>query len=409
MNTCLMCRTQSCRELLDLGNQPVSQHFFDGTQAEDTGPIVLGQCEHCGLVQLIGSIAAEKLTPRYDWLTYNEPEEHLAALVEVLQSLPGITTDACISGVSFKEDPALRYFQQGGFRRTWRIDMAGDLGITDTKAGPEMVQQHFQPPLVSRLHQKYGVPDVVIARLILEHTHDTANFLKTLRQLVKPTGYVAIEVPECARAFDTLDYTTLWEDHVLYFVESTLCRSLEMGGFSVVRLERYQYPYENCMVAIARPQPTADASSTGTDDIQFEKRQATTFAEGFRGRQQALRQLLTQWRRRGKVALFGAGHGAAMFVNLLGLGDLINFVIDDHPHKRGLRMPGSRLPIVGSEVLETGEVALCLSSLGANSEKKVLRKHQAFVAHGGAFASIIPASKEEPLTWLAHPTGATTT
>jgi hypothetical protein len=102
----------------------------------------------------------------------------------------------------------------------WRVDMA-DLAITLPNAGIETVQSRIQPPLADRLRQRYGAPDLVVARMILEHTSDPSAFLETVRSLVHPAGYVVLDVPDCGRALDCLDYTTLWEDHALYFVEET--------------------------------------------------------------------------------------------------------------------------------------------------------------------------------------------
>ena len=73
--------------------------------------------------------------------------------------------------------------------------------------------------------------------------------------------------------------------------------------------------------------------------------------------------------------------------------DAIDCVIDDNPHKRGLFMPGSRLPIVGSSALLERGIRLCLLSLNPIGEQKVIEKNAAFVAAGGAFASIFPASE----------------
>jgi hypothetical protein len=85
---------------------------------------------------------------------------------------------------------------------------------------------------------------------------------------------------------------------------------------------------------------------------------------------------------------------------------LIDFVVDDHPRKRGLRLPGSRLPIVGSEVLAGNEVKLCLSSLGPESEAKVVQKFRHFVEQGGTFASIYPTRPGSLLNFIAGPGAA---
>lgn len=406
MNTCLVCRQPKCGELHDFGNPAICHHFFDGGKSEDAHPLVLGICEQCATVQCLTPIPPEKLVPRVDWISYNEPEAHLDSLVETLCQLPGITQDSVIAGLSYKEDTTLRRFRERGFQNTWRMDTKGDLEITDPKAGVEMIQKQAQPGLAQNLRARYSAPDIMIVRHVLEHTHDTLGFMETFRRLVKPTGYVVFEVPDCARAFDLLDYTTLWEDHTIYFVEPTFLQCLKRGGFSIERFERFRAPYENCLVAITRPQPSSAPAEIGLEDSKIEKGRALGFANGFFERKKALRSLLVDWRRQGKITAFGAGHQLAMFINLMEVGDLIEFVVDDHPRKCGLRMPGSRLPIVSSSALLSENIKLCLSSLGAESERKVVEKQKAFIQNGGVFASIFPINHNSLLNFVAGAAGA---
>lgn len=398
MTICQVCGKPQCVELADFGKQPLCHHFFDGTQAEGMHPLVLGRCENCGLVQLTKRIDPKEMIPRFDWLVYNEPEQHVDELVKVLRGLPGLPPDANICGISHKDESTLRRFREQGFGKVWRVDPRSDLGISNPREGIETIQQRLQPHLAEGLRKKYGAPDLVIARHVLEHTHDTLGFMETLHRLVKPTGYVVFEVPDCAQPFELLDYTTLWEDHTLYLGEAALQKCLAAGGFSTVRVESYPAPYETAVVAITKPQTGANVSLLSTND-QLED-QALRFAQAWGPRRTALRDSLSDWRNDGKIALFGAGHHAVMFLNLLGVADLIEFVIDDHPRKRGLRMPGSRLPIVGSEELMKANVKFCLTSLGAGSEKKVMQKHAGFVRRGGTFASIFPTARDKVLTHL---------
>ena len=403
MTTCFLCGERQCRELVDFGDQPVCHHYFDGREPEGTNRIALGQCDACGLVQLTRAIPAEKLVPRFDWIAYNEPEGHLDKLVTALRGLPGITPAANIAGTSYKEDSTLRRFCELGYAHTWRIDPISDLGASDNRTGMETIQSRLRPDVVKSLQKKHGAPDIVIVRHVLEHTYNPREFMQALRQLVKPGGYVVFEVPDCARGFDLLDYTVLWEDHSLYFGEPTLLMCLRRGGFSVVRFLRFTAPYENSLVAIVSPQGTTAATGLTKKEMETEKNRVRGFAEGFPKRRAAVRRLLVEWHQHGKIAMFGAGHHAAMFINVLGLTDLIDFVVDDHPRKCGLRMPGSRLPIINSEALIRENVRLCLTSLGFESEKKVVQKHRDFVRQGGTFASIFPVNPEALLNFVAGP------
>ena len=401
MRECAACQQPTCAEIINFGELPICHHFLKEGETEVTHPAALGQCSFCGLVQMMEPIPPAKLVPRFDWITYNEPEAHLDAVVEMLQGLPGITSASSIAGLSYNDDSTLRRFRERGFQKTWRVDMSADLEIQVPNAGIETVQSRVKPPLAAKLRQKYGTPDLLIARMILEHTGQASALLQTLRELISPSGYVVFDVPDCGRAFDLFDYTTLWEDHTNYFVEATFRGALTNAGFELERFECYRGPYENCLVAVAKPGASQRLTPLAEPEKALERKRARDFASKFKERRNSVRRELEGWRNQGKVALFGAGHQSVMFINLMGLSDLVEFVVDDHPHKCGRKLPGSRLPIVPSTALYSENIKFCLSSLGAASEPKVIKKHEQFVQQGGVFASIFPVNRESVFNLLA--------
>jgi len=422
-STCIVCRQPAVRQLADFGPQPVGHHFLENPDASaGTHPIVLGQCDACGLAQLIQPIPPEKLVPRVDWIRYNEPEAHLDRLVDSLTRLPELTPASRLLGITYKEDTSLRRFEERGFQQTSRLDQVEDLGIANPCAGVEYVQQRLTPQIVPHLRQRHGTPDLILVRHVIEHTHDTPAFLETFRQWVAPKGYVVFELPDCARGFDLLDYTTFWEDHSLYFVESTFRSTLQLHGLDVVGFHRYPGPYEQCLVAITQPaaptpglpmdpasvaagvrpalQPGVSPGGTAPTDVSTELTRVRTFAEGFPARRDAIRRQLKAWNSEGPIGLFGAGHQASTFLNLVQVADLIDFVIDDHPKKSGRFMPGCGLPILSSEDALKRGAKVWLSTVGAESERKVVERNRAFVEQDGIFASIYPIRPGELFTPL---------
>jgi len=398
--TCLACQQPAVSRLADFGPQPIGHHFLENpTDSADTHPIVLGQCESCGLAQLIQPIPPAQLVPRVDWIRYNEPEAHLDALVDSLTQLPGLERTAKILGLTYKEDSSLRRFQERGFPHTTRLEMVADLQISNPCAGVEWVQHQLKPSFVPHLRARHGSPQLILVRHILEHTHNTPAFLAAFRDWVDPKGYVVFELPDCARGFDLLDYTTFWEDHSLYFVESTFKATLEHHGLEVAAFFRYPGPYEHCLVAVTQPRPMRPAPSL--DYVPAERTRIRRFAEGFSSRREAIRAQLTAWRAQGPIALFGAGHQASTFLNLVGVADLINFVIDDHPRKAGRYMPGCGLPIVTSEFARQSNAQVWLSTVGAEGERRILEKNQDFVRNGGRFVSIYPTQPDSLFTPIA--------
>ena len=90
--------------------------------------------------------------------------------------------------------------------------------------------------------------------------------------------------------------------------------------------------------------------------------------------------------------MLGAGHLAGAFINLYGLADCIEFVVDDNPHKQRLFMPGSRLPIRPASELIRREIDLCLMTVRPEIEREVVQRNEAVRLRGGMLASVFPDS-----------------
>ena len=127
MKVCQICKKEGCNKLIDFGKHPVCHKFTNGNEKEEKYPLTLGQCQFCGVAQLMSPIPINGLIPQYDWITYNEPEEHLDHLAEVIKNLPGITKKSAICGISYKEDTMLTRLNRLGFNDTWRLNMKEDL------------------------------------------------------------------------------------------------------------------------------------------------------------------------------------------------------------------------------------------------------------------------------------------
>jgi hypothetical protein len=386
MDVCRICSRPAVREWLDFGPQAVRNRFLRSRDdREYTHPLAIGCCRACGTVQLADPPPVGELRPRFGSIRYNEPESHLDHVAAALARLPGVTPGSAFAGLTYKDDSTLARLNRLGFAATWRPDPQSDLGIDCAFAGIESVQEQLTPRAAEILTTKFGRPDVLLVRHVLEHAYDTRAALDWARTLVRPGGYVAFEVPDSARALDRLDYTTVWEEHVLYFTPATFRGCLERVGFEVVSLESYPYTLENSLVVIARP---GDSRARSEADAAELARAARFTREFPRVRERVRKQLDA----RGRVAMLGAGHLTGAFVNLYGLADRVEFVADDNPNKQGLFMPGSRLPVCSPAELMSQAIDLCLMTVRPEIEGAVAAKNAAFTARGGVLASVFPES-----------------
>jgi len=245
--------------------------------------------------------------------------------------------------------------------------------------------------LAEELSAAQGPADLLLVRHILEHAHRPRLMLEACRKLVKQGGLLVFEVPDCCKVLNGHDHCFLWEEHISYFTPETLKGFLVGAGFNDVEIIVYPYPMEDSLIAIARNDVSEGPRSE--IDLKAEISRIEEFAGSYLTRGSKIRKHLQRLQADGKrVALFGAGHLAAKFINFYGLSPYLIGVIDDNQHKLGRLMPGSKLPIIGSSCLENGDVDLCLLTLNPESEQKVLKARAEYLTRGGKFRSIFSAS-----------------
>src|SRR3989338_680714 len=366
MASCRSC-TGPVLSQLNLGLQPVCNRFLSSAlDTEYKHPLELGVCLQCGIMQLLNPFPVKELQPKVDWITYHEPEGHLDALAAQFSAL--LPRGGLVLGISFKDDSTLERLQKKGFR-TQRLDLVKDLEIAATGAGVETIQSQLTPSQAQAISQTYGKADALIVRHILEHVYDIPHFLQALKELLKPRGYAMLEVPDCSKQLELLDYSTIWEEHLVYFTPETFKNCLLRSGFLIERFERVPDAIEGPMFAMVR---LNQDSLVSENDFSFSKNVADemklvqAFCGSFADSKRKMHDFFFQQKQ--PLAVFGAGHSAAVLINLFELP--VSRVIDDNEHKKGLYLPGSRVPICSSDTLVAGE--WCVLGINPAAEAKIV-------------------------------------
>ncbi len=386
---CLACQSHVLAPRIDFGPQPLSNRLLTSpNEDEATFGRSLIQCAACGLLQFEHLIPPGELRPRIEASRFNEPEGHLDEMTANILAATTLHAGDLAVGLCYKDASTLDRLAKISPARTVILDTARDLGDASPTAGLETIQALLDEKQARRFADRHGKAKVVVARHFLEHAQDFECFSNAVRALLTDDGLLILEEPDFSIPLDTGDCSTIWEERSVFFTPATLQASLRTMGFMLSRLDTHGYPLENALVAIATPGQRVDAD---TPDLAGELARGVAFASDALRVKHAVREYLEAVVLAGKeVAIFGAGHMSSNFINLLGIGDVVAFSVDDHPKKCGRFLPGSRVPILPSEALNDRNAGLCLLSVRPEIENAIMAKFPAFAARGGVFASILP-------------------
>jgi len=306
MDTCNVCGKTEVPVALDLGPQPVCHHFITENDDNELYPLRLGQCDTCATVQLIGPAPVEALIPRYPWITCTEPEDHLDELVDKLINLPGINKDSRVVGISFKEDTTLARFHKRGFNNTWRIPEEA-LEIDDTLNSVETVQQRLTTQVAENIVANTDQADILIARHIIEHAYDLRGFIQACRIILSAQGYLVFEIPDCHYALNNFDYTTVWEEHTIYFTPRTFKQMFALHDLELIEMQTIPYLQEQSHIGIARLSTRSSMQTLTKPELDSEKEQAKRFFQVFAENKNSLHKYMDVLQKKfGPLALLGA-------------------------------------------------------------------------------------------------------
>jgi len=380
---------------LDFDLQPVSNRFYslNSDQVAPKFPLGIEIDSESGLIKLKSPFPVEELKPRHGWLTCFEPEDHLDNLVDKLIKLPRINNNSVIGAYSFKDDSTIERLNDRGYHQTWRIDPDSDLCV-DKMANVETYQQVFTLSKSMQIKEKYGAADILLVRHVVEHAYDISEFVAAIRLLVKSDGYIIWELPDCKKALLNGDCTMVWEEHIHYFTEFTFKQFLLTEKFKIIDFSSIEYPLENCLVAITRKSGNKDdLIENNIKSISIEVERAKQYLELLHLRKKSVRRKLNAISKKyGNLAFFGAGHFTCAFISIMGIQDLVDYVVDDNLNKKDRKLPAGGISIVGSDALYKKNLKVCLLGLNPQSHDKVISNHKEFVKNGGVFASIFPGT-----------------
>jgi hypothetical protein len=381
---------------LDFGMMPITNRFtVDGDFA--AYGLAMTACAGCGLIQLCNNPPVEMVSPRVPWIRYNEPEAHLDGVAaHLLALLPNRPCTAL--GVGPFDRPLLERLDRTRVSYEMLDLQETDSGETPAGRYPylETVQARLRTDYLALLRPRTGRADIVVCRYLLEHCHDPLEAFFGLRGLLTSDGLLIIEVPDSSAFLARCDYSFVWEEHVSYFTETALRVMAARAGGEIAELIRTPGLLEDSILAVLRfPVRELPPCAADFDGVALFERYAAGFVSARNAWQARLANLITKGHR---IAIFGAGHQAIMFVNILGLTGYIHAMIDDAPEKQGFIPPGLSAPIRPlSAMLADPDFTVCLLAINPASEARVLPRFAPLLDRSGFVYSIFRGPDDGPL------------
>jgi SAM-dependent methyltransferase len=241
--------------------------------------------------------------------------------------------------------------------------------------------------------------DLIIGNNVLAHVPDLNDFVRGLKVLLKPTGFITMEFPHLLQLMEQNQFDTIYHEHFSYFsflaVEQVFARH-RMRLFDVEELPTHGGSlriYACHDDDTSKPvEARAKELKSGEETVGFgQLNHYLSFGAQVEATKRKLLSFLITAKQEGKhVVGYGAPAKGNTLLNYCGVRtDFIDYTVDRSPHKQGHFLPGVHIPIYEPEQVRRTHPDYLLI-LPWNIREEVMRQMSYIREWGGKFVVPIP-------------------
>jgi SAM-dependent methyltransferase len=385
---------------------PLANGFLrpEETRPPPAFPLAVAYCGSCHLVQLTDRVDPETLFSDYLYFSsYSDTFlRHAREMAGLLSERLGLGAGSRVIEVASNDGYLLQYFLERNIA-VLGIEPALNVAQVAVGRGIPTLNRFFGPEAVPEVLSEFGPADLLIGNNVLAHVPEVNGFLAAARACLKPEGTAVFEFPYLRGLLDETQFDTIYHEHVFYFSLSAVESLAERAGFELTDVSR-EPVHGGSLRVFLQPRGRPRRGSAVKTLLRKEDQGGLTgpdlyrrFSSEVAGLKRSLRGLLSDLKATGKrLAAYGAPAKGNTLLNHCGIGtDLLDFTVDRSPHKQGLRLPGSNIPIERPEkVLEARPDYLLI--LPWNIKEEIMEQMSAIRGWGGKFIVPIPEVKVLP-------------
>lgn len=361
----------------------------------------LHMCLDCGHVQLLEVVDPDIL---WDDYTYHSGQtqgiiDHFKDCAErIIKHHPPLNKSFVID-IGSNDGSFLRCFQERGFR-VLGIDPAKKIAQKATESGIKTIADFLSNGLAKKITAQHGSASIVTAFNVFAHTDDLEGMIKSIRKLLSPNGIFVFEVSYLQNIIDDMLLGTFFHEHLSHHSVKPLIQFLERNGLELIDLQRVSIQ-GGSLIGIAQlvggphtvSASVAEIVSIEEDRLLDRPETLRSFADKLSGLRQQVSKLTEGWQE-GEltVAGFGAARSGNTLIAQMGLADLIDFIVDDHPQKVNKHIGGYGIPVFPTQELteRRPDYTFILAWIHA---KKIIASNREYLNAGGKFIVCCPELK----------------
>tara|TARA_B100000953_G_C17999688_1_gene414718 strand:+ start:231 stop:1454 length:1224 start_codon:yes stop_codon:yes gene_type:complete len=400
---CRFCKNQLTDIFLNLGYTPLANSYLKKTEIEKpelSFPLCAYVCKKCFLVQIDEEEKPENIFTNYAYFSsYSKTWlKHIEAFSEGIIHRFQLDEESNVIEIASNDGYLLKNFKKRNIP-ILGIEPASNVAKFARKKGIPTIEKFFSHKTATELVKKDQLADILIAINVLPHVPNLNDFLKGVKKILKPDGTVIIQFSAyLLKLISQREFDTIYHEHYSYFSLFTLNKIFSRHGLNIFDVEELSIHGGSLRIYATHEQQKLIPSKKIQKLIAKEKKLGlrdittyTNFNEKVISLKLDLWKFFINVQKQGKkVVCYGAPAKGNTLLNYCGIkNDLIEFTVDISPHKQGLYLPGTHIPIHEPKFIRKNKPDYVMI-LAWNLKEEIMEQMNFIREWGGKFVIPIP-------------------
>ncbi|MEM7232075.1 MAG: class I SAM-dependent methyltransferase [Planctomycetota bacterium] len=366
---CRFCASPLERTFVDLGMSPLSNSYLTAEQcqtSETFHPLHVYVCEECHLVQLPEWVSPDEIFSDYAYFSSYSTSwlAHAAQYAREATCRYGIDSSSFVVEIASNDGYLLKNFVENEVP-VLGIEPASNVAEVAEENGIPTLNEFFGKDLAERLVARDIRASLLVGNNVLAHVPNLNDFVSGLKILLAPSGVITMEFPHLLRLMEENQFDTIYHEHFSYFSLMTVREIFAHHGLRIFDVQELGTHGGSIRIHACHRQNDAYPTADSIEQLENEERAfglaelATydRFADQVEATKRSLLEFLIEAKQEGKtVAGYGAPAKGNTLLNYCGVrADFLDYTVDRSPHKQGLRLPGTHIPICGPEEIDASQ------------------------------------------------------
>ncbi len=344
---------------VNLGMSPLSNAFLREdqlNQAEKFYPLHAYVSEDNLLVQLEQFESPDKIFSDYAYFSsYSDSWlQHVNAYTELMITRFGLNKTSQVIELASNDGYLLQYFHDKEIP-VLGIEPADNVAkVAQAKGIPTLVK-FFGVKTAQELVQEGKQADLLVGNNVLAHVPDINDFVAGMKIVLKPDGILTMEFPHLLQLIQQNQFDTIYHEHFSYFSFLTVEKIFAAHGLTLFDVEELPTHGGSLRIygrhdSVSQPLSSERVTALKTKEIKAGLDRLDTYLQFNQNVQETKRKLLSfliNIKNQGKsIVGYGAPAKGNTLLNYCGIRtDFLDYTVDRSPHKQGLFLPGTHIPI----------------------------------------------------------------